>query len=415
MQELADRRLCRPRSVLVVEDQPFQRRVLIRKLVKLGVARIAEAEDGAQALAVLAGADEPFDMVVTDLDMPTMDGLALMREIGRCAPEAGVIVLSSADRELLSTVTWLAREQRIKLVAVLEKPASAAALQCAFERSTTPWNVATPGTQPFGIEAIGAGLAGGEFEAFVQPKIRLCDGMLVGGEALARWRHPQLGLIAPGAFIETIEASALVEPFSLAILESAAWDVRWLDAAALPGRIAINASPAWLDQSNMAERLSQAVADLKIPVERLSIEITESVANGNLAAALENLARLRLRGFTLSVDDFGTGFSSLLRLVSSPFSELKLDRSFISGVEPATPRWFVVESTIALAGKLGLATVAEGVETEAEWQLLKDAGCDVVQGYYLAKPMSRAAFIDWASEHPSLSSRRGHEAARGCS
>ena len=410
-----DRRLCRPRSVLVVEDQPFQRRVLIRKLAKLGVTRIAEAEDGAQALVVLAAADRPFDMVVTDLDMPTMDGLALMREIGRCAPEAGVIVVSSADRDLLSTVTWLAREQRINLVAVLEKPASAAGLQDAFERSTRPSWVATPATRPFCIEAIGAGLAAGQFEAFIQPKIRLSDGMLVGGEALARWRHPQFGLIAPGAFIEPIEGSALVEPFSLAMVESAAWAVRWLDAAGLPGRIAINASPAWLDQSSMAERLSQAVARLEIPVERLSIEVTESVANGNLAAALENLARLRLRGFTLSVDDFGTGFSSLLRLVSSPFSELKLDRSFISGVERGTPRWFVVESTIALASKLGLSTVAEGVETEAEWQLLKDAGCDFVQGYYFAKPMCRADFIDWAREHPSASGRHGREAVRVCS
>lgn len=398
-----------PRSVLIVEDHPFQRKVLMKKLAAMGVARVGEAEDGVQALALLASAVEPFDVVVTDLDMPTMDGLALMREIGLRAPQAGVIVLSSAERDLLSTVSWLGREQGIKLIAVLEKPVSSAALLNAFERFISSSRGLKRNVSVFGIDAIGAGLEAGQFEAFVQPKIRLCDGAIVGGEALARWRHPQLGLILPGAFISPIEVSSLVKPFSIAMLQNSAWAVRWLEDSGLPGRIAINASPAWLDQSTMAEQLSEAVADLCLPVERLSIEVTESVANGNLAAALENLARLRLRGFSLSVDDFGTGFSSLLRLVSSPFSELKLDRSFVSGVERDTSRWFVVESTIALAKKLGLATVAEGVETEEELRLMKDAGCDFVQGYYFAKPMNREDFVLWAQEY----SKDDH-ASRAC-
>ena len=149
----------------------------------------------------------------------------------------------------------------------------------------------------------------------------------------------------------------------------------------------------------MAERLAQTVARRGIPVERMTVEVTETSANGNLSVALENLARLRMRGFALSVDDFGTGYSSLARLVRSPFSELKLDRSFVSGVEPDTPRWFVVESTVALAQKLGLETVAEGVETAAEMQLLKDAGCDCVQGYWLAAPMCRDDFKRWRAEY----------------
>jgi EAL domain-containing protein (putative c-di-GMP-specific phosphodiesterase class I) len=146
----------------------------------------------------------------------------------------------------------------------------------------------------------------------------------------------------------------------------------------------------------------QAVNRLGLPVARFTIEVTETVANSNLAAALENLARLRMAGYKLSVDDFGTGFSSLQRLMSSPFSELKLDRSFVRDVEPSTPRWFVVESTIALAKKLGLETVAEGVETFEEWQLLKAGGCDACQGYYTAKPMSQSDFLLWTKQQPDL-------------
>jgi EAL domain-containing protein (putative c-di-GMP-specific phosphodiesterase class I)/CheY-like chemotaxis protein len=389
-----------PHTVLVVEDHHFQRRLLARVLTTLGVVRVIEAADGAQALALLDAAAEPIDLVVTDLDMPTMDGMALMRQIGQRAPDTGIVVLSSVEPDLLAAVQWLAREQGIHLIAALGKPLTATALRAALHHPARARRALAPALPVLSIDDIAAGIAGGQFEAFVQPKVQLADGQLAGGEALARWRHPRLGFVSPAAFIPAIEQSALVEPFSLAIVESAAWAVRWLQATGRPGRIAINASPAWLDQPEMADRLSQAVNRLGLPVERLTIEVTESVANTNLAAALENLARLRLRGFALSVDDFGTGFSSLGRLVASPFSELKFDRSFITGIAPGTPRWLVVESVIALARKLGLQTVAEGIETQAEWQLLKDAGCECAQGYFIAKPMARDDFMAWAQTLP---------------
>lgn len=391
-----------PRTVLVVEDHAFQRRTLVRVLESMGVARVIEAEDGSQALALLAGTTHSVEMVFTDLDMPTMDGMALMRQIGQHAPAARLVVLSAVAPDLLAAVQWLAREQHINLVAVLGKPASAKAIEAALRRSGRPRPATGRAVPAFTLDQIGAALSAGQFEAFIQPKVHLGDGQFAGGEALARWSHPQLGWVAPAAFIESIESSALIEPFSLAMLESAAQAVRWLEQSVLPGRIAINASPAWLDQPTMAERLTQAVTRLGLPIERLIIEVTESVANGNLAAALENLARLRMRGFKLSVDDFGTGFSSLQRLMSSPFSELKLDRSFISGVERNSPRWHVVESTIALARKLGLETVAEGIETESEWQLLKDAGCDAAQGYFIAKPMCQADFQRWSQARANV-------------
>ena len=382
--------------VLVVEDHAFQRLALVRVIRSFGVPHVCEAADGAQALEILARHRGCIDAVVTDLDMPGVDGMALMRQIGTHAPDAGILVLSAGERDLLTAVEWLAREQLIHLVAVLEKPVSREALEAALRRPRLvrprPPSVAAPAAS---LDDISAALAADQFEAFLQPKLRLIDGQMCGAEALARWRHPTLGWIAPTAFIEVIERSALIGDFSLAMLESVAWAIRWLADSGLPGRIALNASPAWLDQPDMAERLSQTMTRLGLPVERLTIEVTESVSSSNLTATLENLARLRMRGFLLSVDDFGTGFSSLQRLVSSPFSEIKLDRSFISGVLPDTPRWYVVESTIALANKLGLKTVAEGVETKIEHQMLRQAGCDCIQGYYVAKPMSRIDFCHW--------------------
>lgn len=386
-----------PQVVMVVEDHPLQRRVLVRMLESLGVGTVVEAADGAQALAML-GADDLIAIVFTDLDMPTMDGLELMRKISENAPHVGVVVLSSVEPELLSAVEWLAREQNIDLLALIQKPATRQALEAALRHPTRQLGISK--LPEFSIRDIAAGFAAGQFEAFVQPKLAFADGKLTGGEALARWRHPERGIVMPAAFIPQIEASPLIEPFSLGILKSASWAVRWLETNFLPGRIAINASSAWLDQPTMAERLIEATRKLNLPVGRLTLEVTETVANGNLAVALENLARLRMAGFTLSVDDFGTGFSSLKRLVSSPFRELKLDRSFVANVEHGSVRWMVMESTIVLAKKLGLDTVAEGVETDTEWQQLKEAGCDSCQGYFTAKPMSEAVFMSWAQQNP---------------
>lgn len=401
-------------TVLVVEDHPFQRRALVRVLKAMGIDRVVEAADGSQALALLAAATETIDLVITDLDMPTMDGIALMRQVGQYAPHAGIVLLSAVDPDLLAAVEWLAREQRINLLAILEKPLSTPALrsiQAAMHRVNRAPAAVAARPPAMAFAEIAQGLAAGQFEAFLQPKISFADGRIVGAEVLARWRHPRLGWVAPAAFIEVIEASPLIEPFSLAMLEGAAWAVRWLEASGLPGRIAINASPAWLDQPSMAERLSQAATRLGLPVDRLAVEVTESSASSNLGVALENLARLRLRGFALSVDDFGTGFSSLTRLLHSPFSELKLDRSFVSGVEPDTPRWLVVEATLALARKLGLTTVAEGVETQAEWQILKDAGCDCLQGWLVAKAMSQGDFMRWSAGYRPANPRAARPAA----
>jgi EAL domain-containing protein (putative c-di-GMP-specific phosphodiesterase class I) len=162
--------------------------------------------------------------------------------------------------------------------------------------------------------------------------------------------------------------------------------------------VAINVPLLWLDQPQTAEHLAQAVARLGLPTERFTIEVTESSASTNAANALENLARLRMRGFGLSIDDFGTGFSSLERLTHIPFTELKLDRGFVTGLELGSARWAVVESTIALASKLRLVTIAEGVETRAEWNNLVALGCELAQGYYFAKPMSIADFETWLGQ-----------------
>ncbi|MGH8566261.1 MAG: EAL domain-containing response regulator [Gammaproteobacteria bacterium] len=387
------------RTILVVEDQPFQRRALVRQLKGFKEWQVLEATDGEEALLLLESVPQRVDAIVTDLDMPNMDGIALIRRLGEVVPDAGVVLLSALDRRLLTTVETLARDQRLNLLGILEKPADPADLQAMLSRPIPSRSAARAQSLPkFSLGEIESALRAGQFEAFVQPQASLAKGEFAGCEALARWRHPEFGIVPPVAFVGAIECSEsapLIEAFTLTILESAARVASRLHAAALPGRVAINVPLFWLDQPETAERLAQAVASLGLPAERFTIEVTESSASTNAANALENLARLRMRGFGLSIDDFGTGFSSLERLTYVPFTELKLDRGFVMGLKPASARWAVVESTIALASKLGLVTIAEGVEIRTEWHNLIALGCDLGQGYYFAEPMSIADFEIW--------------------
>jgi EAL domain-containing protein (putative c-di-GMP-specific phosphodiesterase class I)/DNA-binding NarL/FixJ family response regulator len=393
------------RTILVVEDQPFQRRALVRQLKAFKEWQVLEATDGQQALVLLENFPERVDAIITDLDMPNMDGIALIRRLGEAVPDAGVVLLSALDRSVLTTVETLAQDQRLNLLGILEKPADPADLQAMLSRPIPSRGVVRTQSLPrFSLGEIETALRAGQFEAFVQPQASLAKGEFAGCEALARWRHPELGIVPPAAFIAAIESSEsapLIEAFTLAILESAAPVVARLRAAALPGRVAINVPLLWLGQPHTAECLARAVARLGLPTERFTIEITESSASTNAANALENLARLRMRGFALSIDDFGTGFSSLERLTHVPFTELKLDRGFVTGLDLGSTRWAVVESTIALASKLRLVTIAEGVETRTEWNNLVALGCELAQGYYFAKPMSIADFEIWLRRRQS--------------
>jgi EAL domain-containing protein (putative c-di-GMP-specific phosphodiesterase class I)/DNA-binding NarL/FixJ family response regulator len=395
--------MTQPRTLLIVEDQPFQRRALVRQLKAFDGLRILEAADGQAALGILQSLPECVDAIVTDLDMPNMDGIALIRRLGEAAPGAGVVLLSALDRSVLSTVETLARNQRLNLLGILEKPADPGAL---YNLLSNPMPLRSPlqmqSLPKFSLDEIDNALRAGQFEAFVQPQATLADGSFAGCEALARWRHPKFGIVPPAAFVGKIESSAsipLIETFTLTILTDVAKVASQLHAAGLPGRVAINVPFLWLDQPETAERLARAVARLGLPAERFTVEVTESSASTNAGNALENLARLRMRGFGLSIDDFGTGFSSLERLTHVPFTELKLDRGFITGLQPESSRWAIVESTIALASKLRLVTIAEGVETRTEWNNLLSLGCELVQGYHFAKPMSISDFHAWLGQH----------------
>jgi EAL domain-containing protein (putative c-di-GMP-specific phosphodiesterase class I) len=222
-------------------------------------------------------------------------------------------------------------------------------------------------------------------------------GEMKGAEALARWRHPELGLLQPGVFMAALEADALIDPFTDFITRQAARECRqWRDSG-LEMNVSVNLSIASLFDVALADRLTGIVRGEGLDPRYMILEVTESSATRDMARKLENLSRLRMHGFGLSIDDFGTGYSSMDRLVKVPFTELKIDQAFVKTASARPSSRAIVEASLQLARRLGIPAVAEGVETYAEWELMLGMGCEIAQGYHIARPMAAAEFVEWAA------------------
>jgi diguanylate cyclase (GGDEF)-like protein len=237
-----------------------------------------------------------------------------------------------------------------------------------------------------------------ELELFYQPKVDAHSGKVTAAEALLRWKHPTKGMVGPATFIPVAERFGLIGTLGNWVIEDACRQSRaWRDKG-LRMRVAINLSAFQMRQDDLVERITTALARHRIDPSLLTCEITESVAMEDTRATQTTFKRLGDAGVHLSIDDFGTGYSSLSYLRKLPAEELKIDRSFVMDIETSADARAVVDAVIHLAHALGLKVVAEGVETERQRDVLIQMGCDELQGYLFAKPMSARALLLWASD-----------------
>jgi EAL domain-containing protein (putative c-di-GMP-specific phosphodiesterase class I) len=228
-----------------------------------------------------------------------------------------------------------------------------------------------------------------EFEVFYQPTVALGNGNPVGVEALARWRHPTRGLLPPTAFIDLAEETGLIVPLGTQILRSALQEMPAAvpDGATEPLRVAVNLSARQLTHPDLVPTVVRALEDAGVPAGRLSLEITESMLLTDSAATRDAMAQLKAIGVEMSLDDFGTGHCSMDYLKFLPVDELKIERRFVAGLLTDHQDRAIVSAIIQLAHDLGLRVVAEGVETLAQANRLREMGCDIGQGYFFGAPM----------------------------
>ncbi len=342
------------------------------------------------------------DIIVMDLMMPVMDGIELMRGLADRGCSQGIVLISGSDEAVLHSAEVLGRARGLNLLGAVAKPInpdalSALLLQHARGVEQVPQQTPDVARQPaeFTLYEIEQAIEAGQMALFFQPQLRIEDGALVGVEALVRWQHPSLGLIAPDRFVPLLERSGGIESLTRHVIGEAVRCQQDWSSRFFPISVSVNISAQDTCSLGLPDQLAELLISHQLDPERLVLEITESSLINEQITSLDMLTRLRLKGVRLSIDDFGTGFSSFLQLYRAPFSELKIDRAFVSKMNHDQEAMTIVEICIQLAHKLHMRTVAEGVEDEASLQVLAQLGCDVAQGYHIARPMPEQQLLEW--------------------
>ena len=391
-------------SVLVVEDHDFQRQVAIRLLQQMGVGTVLDAADGRSALAMLGRQEHPVDVVLVDLDLPHMDGIEFIGHVARERLANAAVVLTALDPALLNTVRIMARASGMRVLGTVEKPLTQTKLVEVVDLYFTADLLAHEDPLPDINEGLLAeALANDAFEAWFMPQVAIGSGFVTGVEALARWSLNGHA-VSPARFIPELERSGLIDALTERILaQTCRWRQRWREAG-MQLSVSVNVSMHNLDDTAAADRYQAIVQAAGVDPREVTLEITESAMMHEAAQVLNVLARLRLKGFGLSVDDFGTGWSSLSQLAQLPVTELKIDQGFINGAATDTRNRAVVEASIELGRKLKLTTVAEGVRSVDEWQMLAELGCSRAQGELIGMAVPgdqlAAAIEKWRRRQP---------------
>ena len=372
----------------------------------------------------IARSDEFFEAVqvwkptniATDLQMPGMDGVKVMEELARLGCTAELIILSGVDERVLDAAARTAKSFGLKIVGVLSKPFTPRALLGLLstsydEEGPSNERIGTNDTQGamMSVDDLRQAIDQGYLQAFYQPKVDCTNHCLLGFEALARVVHPQRGVLYPDTFIPVAEANGLIGDITRAMVGQALsflsrrFSLYTFDTsiAVQPKqgmdelRVSINLSPQVLRQERFVEELLSACTANGVNPERIILELTETAAMENPAESLAMLTRLRVKGFRLSLDDFGIGYSSMLQLVKLPFSEIKIDKSFVMTSRTSEESRTVIESIVHLGRSLHLTSVAEGVEDMETLEYLRSLGCDTAQGYFISRPVSEQDLTAW--------------------
>lgn len=382
--------------ILVVDDDEFILKSAAITLGQLGFGDVHCANSAGAAIDILERKNSAIEVILLDLNMPDVDGIELLRELANRHFAGGIILISGEEERTLSLAESLARARQLSVLGSVGKPLRADRLGALFDKWCSPDDKQDSSNQDSGdsiTEAeLRAAIEGKILEPWFQPKIDIRTGQAVGVEMLARWPKPG-GEIYPNAFIPLAESAGLVDAMTFMLLSKAVQWVNQWQRAGIDFHLAINVSMESLYDLAFPEKLLEMMSGTDIA---LTIEVTESRLMKDLVAPLDNLLRLRLKKIGLSIDDFGTGGSNLAQLRDLPFTELKLDLSFIQRAIASPRDESILLHTIELAQKFGLTTVAEGVEEKEHWDMVTAMGCDMAQGYFLGRPMPGEKVEQWA-------------------
>jgi EAL domain-containing protein (putative c-di-GMP-specific phosphodiesterase class I)/FixJ family two-component response regulator len=388
-------------GIVLVDDDPLMLKLLSRMLARLGFTRVAACDSGETALQQVTGSREVVDLIFLDINMPGMDGIEFIRRLAQCRYAGSVILVSGENSRILESVERLIEAHHLTGLGQLHKPVRPEELSRLLDQlkpNTGHGSAQRIVEHSYGAEDLRLAIARGELVNFYQPKVSLATGEVVGLESLVRWRHPVDGLILPGEFIGMATEQGLLTELTSVVLIAAMQQVKDWAQAGFHLPIAVNVSMDDLTLLEFPDVAAGLAASVGVEPRMITLEVTEGQVIRQLSTVLDVLSRLSLKRFRLAIDDFGTGHSSLAQLRDLPFDELKIDRGFVHGAVADATRRAICSASLRMAQQLQMQVVGEGIETQADWDFLSQLGCEIGQGYFIARPMPAVEVLNWMSD-----------------
>ena len=337
-------------------------------------------------------------VVILDLHMPQADGVEVLRRLADDKCRAGILVVSGADSRVLGSAERLGANRGLNMLGAMQKPVQLEELRGKLGEATLAQRKFTP-------TDLEQAIAKEQLLVLFLPKVAVHSNggwSVEGSEALVRWDHPELGILVPDEFIPMAEDSGLIKPLTGFVLNETVEQLRrWHDLG-----LDLNVAAQLLEDLEFPDQVSKVLAQHDVESSKLILEITESAAMADRQTSMDVLTRLRLKGIELAIDDFGTGYSSLRQLFYMPFSELKLDASFVLEVAESNEARTMVETMVTLAHNLGMSACCEGVETQEIWDFVASVNCDKVQEFLISRPIDSDSLVKLVREWQDAGSTR---------
>lgn len=377
----------RPPRLLVIDDEE----AICELIVTVAESAGFDAVSASTPDEIESAIHDHFDLVVLDLSLGLLDGIEVMGALGTSHRGVPIILVSGADQSLLESAGRIAELHKLRVIGTFAKPFSLEVLRDAMSE----WSPSAPVVDPTGPKVqIGSELLldARFLHLAYQPKIEMGTGDVRGAEALVRWNHPEHGSVPPAVLVAIIERDGATHQLLDNVMSMAARDrARHRVLGALPD-VSLNVSVLDLDDEGLPRRATRILTQ-EAPASAWTFEVTETAPITDVTPSLSILTRLRLAGFRLAVDDFGTGTSNIERLLVAPFTELKIDRTLVHRISGAAREPDpLVRTSIEVGHSLNLTVIAEGVETADQWRTIRDLGCDMAQGYFMSPPVAPEHF-----------------------
>jgi EAL domain-containing protein (putative c-di-GMP-specific phosphodiesterase class I)/CheY-like chemotaxis protein len=386
--------------LLIVDDEPGVVDFIAAAAHQLDYT-VASAGTAAEFLT-LVDSFRP-SLIVMDLHLPDGDGVELLRMLVARGFKAPIVIMSGVDERVLAAAYELGVSKGLKMYGTLAKPVLLPDLQMKLAAAQTTRNRALDAAD------LKRGIAAGEIVPYYQPKASLTErGWIIDGvEALARWQHPQLGLVMPDEFVPLAERTGAIADLTSSVLTAALAQVRAWNDEHLRLTCAVNLPPTLVTDLSFPDRVAALLGRYSLDGSQLVLEITETATMQNPTTTMDILTRLRVKRIGLALDDFGTGYSSLTQLYQMPFNEMKIDKSLVINVPHSREANTMVGSLIELGHNLGLKICAEGVENRAALDMLAILRCDRCQGFFISRAVPAhdisSLVSHWNRESPAAS------------